>query len=215
MRSFAPIALLGSFLLVTAVEAQSLAEHAAAASGATIGTAAGKPLSNAITKIFGQTDSTTKKAASASIDTKIANTKTPAKPEPELESAPLVLAAPQSGGAGGGSVPSMSSSAPSRHGGFAQRRSAAEYASTNPTVAVIAYQEPPRKEPTAEELASIQVGASEQELVSTLGPPESKVTIPDDGHMVQICQYWSNGKQLGTVRLDNGQVVNVEFRTQN
>jgi hypothetical protein len=210
MRSFAPIALLGSFLLVTAVQAQSLAEHAAAASGATIGTAAGKPLSNAITKIFGQTDSTTKKAASVSI-----NTKMPAKPEPELESAPLVLAAPHSGGGGGGSVPSMGSSAPSRHGGFAPRRTAAEYASINPTVAVIAYQEPPRKEPTAEELASIQVGASEQELVSTLGPPESKVTIPDDGHMVQICQYWSKGKQLGTVRLDNGQVVNVESRTQN
>ncbi len=208
MRSFAPIGLLGSFLLVTAAQAQSLAEHAAAASGATIGTAAGKPLSNALTKIFGQTDTTTKKAASASV------TKTPAKPEPELESPPLVPAAPQSGG-GGGSIPSMGSTAPSRHGGFAPRRGAAEYASIKPPAPVVAYQEPPRKEPTAEELASIQVGASEQELVSTLGPPESKVTIPDDGHLVQICQYWSKGKQLGTVRLDNGQVVNVESRTQN
>ena len=107
------------------------------------------------------------------------------------------------------------SSAPSRHGGFGPRHAAAEYASINPTVAVIAYQEPSRKEPTAEELASIQVGASEQQLVSTLGQPESRVTIPDDGHLVQICQYWSKGKQLGTVRLDNGQVVNVESRTQN
>ena len=69
------------------------------------------------------------------------------------------------------------------------------------------------KEPTAEELASIQVGASEKELFTTLGQPESKVTIPDDGHLVEICQYWSKGKQLGTVRLDNGQVVNVESRT--
>jgi hypothetical protein len=211
MRSFAPIALLGSLLLVTSVQAQSLAEHAAAASGATIGTAAGKPLSNAITKIFGQTDTTTKKAASASIATK---TKTSAKPEPELDSPPLVLATPQSGG-GGGSLSSIGSSAPSRHGGFAPRRGAAEYASIKPPAPVVVYQEPPRKEPTAEELASIQVGASEQELVSTLGPPESKVTIPDDGHLVQICQYWSKGKQLGTVRLDNGQVVNVESRTQN
>ena len=202
MRLPAPIALVGSFLLVTAVQAQSLAEHAAAASGATIGTAAGKPLSNAITKIFGQTDTTTKKAASASV-----NNKTSAKPEPE--SAPLILAAPQSGG-GGGALPSMgSSSAPSRHGGFAPRRTAAEYASINPTVTVVAYQEPPRKEPTAEELASIQVGATEQQMITTLGAPESKVTIPDDGHLLQICQYWSKGKQLGTVRLDNGQVVNV------
>jgi hypothetical protein len=207
MRSLAPVAVLGSFLLVTAAQAQSLAEHAAAASGATIGTAAGKPLSNAITKIFGQTDTATKKAASAP-----SITKTPAKPE--AEAAPLIQAAPQ---AGGGSLPSMGGgSAPSRHGGFAARRGAAEYASITPPPPVAAYvEEPSRKEPTAEELASIQVGASEQEMITALGQPESKVTIPDDGHMVQICQYWSKGKQLGTVRLDNGQVVNIETRTQN
>jgi hypothetical protein len=206
MRSLAPIALLGSFLLVTAVQAQSLAEHAAAASGATIGTAAGKPLSNAMTKIFGQTDTTTKKAASAP-----AVTKTPAKLEPE--SAPLIHAVPQSGG---GESPSIGGgSAPSRHGGFAPRRANAEYASINPPQAVVAYQAPPRKEPTAEDLATIQVGASEEQVASALGQPESKVTIPDDGHLLQICQYWSKGKQLGTVRLDNGQVVNVESRTQN
>ncbi len=207
MRSLAPIALLGSFLLVNAAQAQSLAEHAAAASGATIGTAAGKPLSNAITKIFGQTDTTTKKAASASV-----NTKTLVKPE--TEAAPLIQAAPQ---AGGGSLPSMGGStsggsAPSRHGGFAPRRADTEYASINPPEAVVAYQEPVRKEPTAEDFATIQVGASEEQVLSALGQPESKVTIPDDEHMVQICQYWSKGKQLGTVRLDNGQVVNV---TQN
>ena len=212
MRLLAPIALLGTLLLVGGAQAQSLAEHAAAASGATVGTAAGKPLSNAITKIFGQTDTSTKKAASASV-----NTKNAAMPEPE--SAPLIPAAPQGGG-GGGALPSLGGSSsgggstPSRHGGFAQR-STAQYAAINPPEAVIAVQEPPHKEPTAEELAGIHVGASAQELISTLGKPESTVTIPDDGHLVQICQYWSQGKQLGTVRLDNGQVVSVESRNQN
>jgi hypothetical protein len=214
MRLPAAIALFGSFLLVTGAQAQSLAEHAAAASGATVGTAAGKPLSNAITKIFGQTDTSTKKAASASV-----NTKNAAKPE--AEAAPLIPAAPQSGGGGGGgALPSLGGSSsgggstPSRHGGFAQR-STAQYAAINPPEVVLAVQEPPRKEPTAEELAGIHVGVSEQELISTLGKPESTVTIPDDGHLVQICQYWSQGKQLGTVRLDNGQVVSVESRNQN
>jgi hypothetical protein len=207
MRSLVPIALLGSFVLVTA-QAQSLAEHAAAASGATIGTAAGKPLSNAITKIFGQTDTAAKKASTAP-----AVTKTPAKPEPESE--PLVQAVPQSGG-GGGSLPAMGGrSAPSRHGGFTPRRAEAELASINPPEPVPAYQEPPHKEPTAEDFATIQVGASEEWVVALLGQPESKVTIPDDGHLVQICQYWSNGKQIGTVRLDNGQVVTVESRSHN
>jgi hypothetical protein len=201
MRSLAPIAVLGSFLLATGTQAQSLAEHAAAASGATIGTAAGKPISNAITKIFGKTDAATQKAAGAKVDTKA-----PSKPAAESTRS----AAPQ---AGASSVPSPGESTPSRHGGFSPRPASAQYASVNPPVVTYVL-EPPRKEPTAEALASIQVGATAQELVAALGQPESKVTIPDDGHLVEICQYWAKGKQLGTVRLDNGQVVNVESRTQ-
>ncbi len=206
MRS---LALFGSLLLVTGVHAQSLAEHAAAASGATIGTAAGKPLSNAITKIFGQTDASAKKAATGP-----AITKSTAKPEAEF-AAPVQLA-PQGGGGGG--LPSLGggSSAPARHSGFSQRRGPAEYAAITPTAPISAYvPEPVRPEPTAEEFAAIQVGATKQDVITKLGQPESKVTIPDDdGHLLEICQYWSKGKQLGTVRLDNGQVVNVESRTQ-
>jgi hypothetical protein len=204
MRS---LALFGSFLLVTGLQAQSLAEHAAAASGATIGTAAGKPLSNAITKIFGQTDASAKKAATAPVITK-----SPDRPEAEF-AAPVQLA-PQGGG---GELPSLGGgSAPTRHGGFSARRSAREYAAITPTAPISVYvPEPVRPEPTAEEFATIMVGASGQELITKLGQPESKVTIPgDDGHLLEICQYWSKGKQLGTVRLDNGLVVNVESRTQ-
>jgi len=207
MRS---LALLGSLLCVTGVQAQSLAEHAAAASGATIGTAAGRPLSNAITSIFGKTDASAKKAANTPIVNKSA-----AKPESEL-AVPIQLA-PRNGG---GELPSLGGgSAPTRHGGFSARSGAGEYASIAAAGAssapISAYvPEPVRKEPTVEEFAAIRVGASEQEMVTALGQPESKVTIPDDGHLVQICQYWSKGKQLGTLRLDNGQVVNVESRTQ-
>jgi hypothetical protein len=208
MRSLAPVALIGSCLLVTAGQAQTLAEHAAAASGATIGTAAGKPISNAITKIFGQTDNSTKKAASATLSK--TSTKT------ETESTPVIPpAAPGVSVGDSASSGPVGESTPSRHGGFARHSAARQYAPINPPAPVEIIQPPPRREPTAEELASIHVGASEQELVSALGQPESKVTIPDDGHLVEICQYWSNGKQLGTVRLDNGQVVNVESRTQN
>src|SRR5579872_5237608 len=183
MRS---LALLGSFLLVTGVQAQSLAEHAAAASGATIGTAAGKPLSNAITKIFGQTDASAKKAATAPTVMKSPD-------NPERQYAAPVQLAPQSGG---GELPALGGgSAPARHGGFAQHRAGGEYAAITPTETVPAYvPEPVRPEPTAEEFATIQVGASEQDMISKLGKPESKVTIPDDdGHLLEICQYWSKG----------------------
>jgi hypothetical protein len=203
MRAFAVTALVGSFLFATGARAQSLAEHAAAASGATIGTAAGKPLSNAITKVFGQTDATTKKAASAS-----SGTKTPAKPP--VESAPVVPVAPQSGGT---ETPSVGGGAtPARHGGYSHRPAPEQYLSVRPIAnpaAISDVEEPARKEPTAEELAGVQVGASEKELVAALGEPASKVTIPDEGHLVEICQYWAKGRQIGSVRLDNGQVVNV------
>jgi hypothetical protein len=207
MRLLVPIALLGSFILVTGVQAQTLAEHAAAASGATIGTAAGKPLSNAITKIFGQTDTSTKKAANASVDIKALH-------KPTAEYAPVAPAAAQGGQT---SLPSIGESAPARHGGFAPRPTVRQYSSTtvHPPAADVYIPELPRKEPTAEELASIQVGATEKELLAALGQPESKVTIPDDGHLLEICQYWSKGQQLGTVRLDNGQVVNIQSRTEN
>ena len=70
--------------------------------------------------------------------------------------------------------------------------------------------EPVVKEPSAQEVASIQVGATSSEMSAVLGPPESKVSIPgDDGHLLEICQYWSKGEPVGTIRLDNGRVVSV------
>ena len=54
------------------------------------------------------------------------------------------------------------------------------------------------------------MGETGGQLADALGIPESKASIPeDDGHMVEICDYWSNGQPLGRVRLDNGKVVNV------
>ena len=70
------------------------------------------------------------------------------------------------------------------------------------------------KEPSVEEIAAVQVGATSNELQAALGAPESRVSIPgDDGHLLEICQYWAKGQALGTVRLDNGRVVSVQTRS--
>jgi hypothetical protein len=69
------------------------------------------------------------------------------------------------------------------------------------------------KEPSVGEIAAIQVGATSHDLEAALGAPESRVSIPDDdGHLVEICQYWAKGQPLGTVRLDNGRVISVQTR---
>jgi hypothetical protein len=71
------------------------------------------------------------------------------------------------------------------------------------------------KEPTLEELASIKIGSSAQEVQAVLGTPASHISVPaDGGHLLESCQYWAQGQQLGTVRMDNGQVVKVELRSQ-
>jgi hypothetical protein len=213
MRSLALIAL-GTFVATVSLTGQSLAEHAAAAAGATVGTAAGKPLGTALGKIFGDMDKSTSKAAGPKVVT---------PPEPKVEvtrSAPTVapaspapLGASAGSGASGGSDGGGSAPATARR--TARRResaAASEPLASVPITPVV--DEPVVKEPSVAEIAAVKVGATATEVESTLGAPESRVSIPDDdGHLLEICQYWSKGQQLGTVRLDNGRVVSVQTRT--
>jgi len=204
-------------LLAAGIQAQSLSEHAAAAAGATIGTAAGKPLSNAITKIFGSVDNDAKKAAA----TKANAPKVQTKESKESTPTPS-MSTPTLGGSSTPSIGSTSSPSTAAAPGSSrrQRRDAASASSETttvslPVVSVPAVQEPARVEPTAEQFVSVKVGATAKEVLAVLGAPASRVTIPDEGHMLEICQYWAKGKQLGTIRLDNGQVVTVQSSAQN
>ena len=211
MRSLAYTALLGSFI-ATGLPAQSLTEHAAAAAGATIGTAAGKPLGTSLGKIFGDVDKTTS-TATTSKSTKpiVVKSAAPTPAEGTVHTATVVIAPSGSGGegaAGGGS---------GAGNGASSRRSAhrselppqPEPVTAEPAPIVI--QAPVFKEPTAQDIANIHVGVTSSELHALFGAPESKVSIPeDDGHLLEICQYWAKGEQVGTVRLENGRVVSVQ-----
>jgi len=217
MRSPVLIALFGSLLFTAGSSAQSLGEHAAAAAGATIGTAAGKPLSNAITKIFGNADSATSKAAKQGEPAKKEPVKDPAK-EPATADKPQVLGTPSAPAASGGSGGSGGGSSYARRSGsYASQGPSSGHSagvSAEPAVfAAPAIPEPVVKVPTPEEFASVKAGSSDKDMIALLGPPASRLTIPDDdGHLRETCQYWANGKPLGTIRLDNGQVVTVEVR---
>jgi hypothetical protein len=215
MRSLAYTALLGSFI-ATGLAGQSLTEHAAAAAGATIGTAAGKPLGTSLGKIFGDVDKTTSTATTSKAAKPIVvKSATPAAaPEGTVHTATVVIAPSGGGGegaAGGGS--GAGNGATSRHS--ARRRelpAQPEPVATQPVEpAPIVIQAPVFKEPTAQDIANIHVGVTSSELHALFGAPESKVSIPeDDGHLLEICQYWARGEQVGTVRLENGRVVSVQ-----
>jgi hypothetical protein len=241
MRSLASLAILGSLGLSLgssgALYAQSLAEHAAAAAGATIGTAAGKPLSNALGKVFGDVDNSaataagTKpakkpaapKAAEKTAD-KTADKESETKPIPDSEKVSRVgtpnpppsasAGGSTSGGGGGGGSAAVASHPTSRPVKTRQPAPEPEQPVAAEPVAA-APPAPPVKELSPADLSSLHVGASEREMVAALGVPESRVSIPDDdGHLRETCQYWSQGRQVGTVRLDNGQVVQVVVRNQ-
>jgi hypothetical protein len=207
MRSFLTFALLATLASSTVVYSQSLAEHAAAAAGATIGTAAGKPVSNALTNILGQVDQATAAAAASK-----PAAKTPAQIAAEQRAEQM--SHPEGGSQNKGAPAaawaptSVSAARP------VNRRSPAVAERSLPRYITPQVVEKPMKDVTAEDLANIKIGSTGKDLQAALGVPESHVTVPADGHLIESCQYWAQGKQVGTVRLDNGQVVKVEIRTQ-
>jgi hypothetical protein len=210
MRLIALTALLGGFVASTSVFGQSLTEHAAAAAGATIGTAAGKPLGTALGRVFGEVNNT--QAAVAPKTAKPAAAKPAPSAPPAATEHPA--AAAKSGGAAGGDVAASggggdAGNVPLHHTRHHREPPVEETPVAAPIVPIVA--EPVVKEPSTQEVAGIQVGATSSELRETLGAPESTVSIPgDDGHLLEIRQYWAKGEPVGTIRLDNGRVVSVQ-----
>jgi hypothetical protein len=69
---------------------------------------------------------------------------------------------------------------------------------------------PPQRDLTGNEFALIHEGSSAKEVLALLGPPSSRVVVPDDdGHLRETFQYWVKGTPTATVRLDNGRVVQI------
>jgi hypothetical protein len=204
MRSLALITLLGSFIASTSLVGQSLTEHAAAAAGATIGTAAGKPLGGALGKVFGEVEKSPSTAAP--------KTAKPMAAKPDPASPPKATEHPSGAGseaAAGGSADTAKTARPHRASNRKDLPAPPQPPAT-PIVAEPVVTAPVIKEPSAQDVAGIRVGATSSELRETLGTPESTVSIPaEDGHLLEIRQYWAKGEPVGTVRLDNGRVVGV------
>lgn len=218
-----------SLILIAGAYGQALTEHAAAAAGAAIGAGAGKGLSNSMTKIFGETDKETAKAAKPDPKKEAKEVKE-AKPVTDPAPDPLTAKSKPSPVSAGAAAPTANFG-PSAPRGSSQTRSRRKPAPQDETAVVTpasaiairpapaplpVVEQPIVKVPTAEDVANIKVGASQSDVIAALGQPSSHVIIPDDdGHLREICQYWANGHVLGTIRLDNGQVASVEARPEN
>jgi hypothetical protein len=64
---------------------------------------------------------------------------------------------------------------------------------------------------TPAELKDVEQGTSREDLLK-LGAPVSRITMFDDGHMLEIFRYASGDFTFGAVRLTDGVVTKVQLR---
>jgi len=60
-----------------------------------------------------------------------------------------------------------------------------------------------------EEFRKIATGMSRSDVLH-LGAPASKITMFDDGHLVELYSYHQNGQKFGALRLTDGTVSSIE-----
>ena len=191
MRNLALILLLSS-----AAFSQNLTEFGAVTAGSTVGGASGKGVSNGITAIFGKVDQQTAKAA--------AKPTTKDVPEPPAFKVSQAVPADDTGG-----VPLPP--APQRHPGLLPL---AHYTLPQEITRIrslsdVAPTLPPPPEMSPEELHKISTGTPRTDVLR-LGTPASKITMFDDGHLVEVYSYRQNGQKFGTLRLTDGAVSSIE-----
>lgn len=173
---------------------QAVMEHAAAAAGASVGTGGGKVLSNMLDKALSKAADAGTKAATAP------------QPEDKTASNPAIASSPAPNSA---SNPMPSSKGAIKRSRASRSAAAMPYkpAFAAPGESMAAAMAPPP--PSAEDFAKVKEGGARQEVFAALGTPSSHITIPDEGHLIEIMTYSDGGRRLGSVRLDNGQVVSV------
>jgi hypothetical protein len=193
MRSAMLVVLLGTFGW-----GQSMVETAAAAAGGSVGGVAGKKVSDGLTKIFEKIDKQTGKAAKQGSPTK-------AKPA-DSDEAPLFEVGP--------GVPKGDTFVPpppppaNRH--VAVRKPPPAPAPPPPPVAAPVLPPPPPPEVTARDLSHFAAGMNREDILK-VGAPAARITMFDDGHLVEIYRYMAKDNTIGVVRLSDGRVSTVQM----
>jgi hypothetical protein len=193
--------ILASFLLINALAfAQSLTEFGAVAAGSAVGGASGKSVSNGITAIFGKVDQQTAKAAAK---------ETKKEKEPQTEA---LKVAPGSPVADPGGVP-LPPAPPTKRSAPAPVP-VAQYVVPSEIARISAWADvaptlPPPPVMSPEDLRNVSTGMTRADVLK-LGMPSSKITMFEDGHVVEQYSYHQNGQKFGGLRLTDGVVSSVQ-----
>ena len=196
--------ILASFLLINVINAigfgQTMTEFGAVAAGSAVGGASGKSVSNGITAIFGKVDQQTAKAAAKP---------TKKEQEPQTEALKVAPGAPK---ADPGDVPlppappaKRTAPAPAPVAQFVAPKEATRFSSFADVAPVL----PPPAVMSPEDLRTVSLGATRADVLR-LGPPSSKITMFEDGHVVEQYSYHQNGQKFGGIKLTDGVVSSVQ-----
>jgi hypothetical protein len=211
MRMLILVVLLGAGV---SLGAQSLVEYSGAAAAGSAGGASGKKISDGVSGIFNKVDKAAAKAAGA--DTHGDK----AKSAPVLDVGPGVPhpRAASSAGPETDSAASPKASARAEAGSVpppppAARKSVARKPAPQPEPEPPPVVEPPPPPPppavaTAADLKTVAPGTNREDLLK-LGAPATRITMYEDGHLVEIFHYMSQDASIGVVRLSDGAVASV------
>jgi hypothetical protein len=194
---------------------QALTDAAAVVAGGSVGAGAGKKVGEGISNVLNKVDATTAKAAKTEKGAKVeppADKSAAAKPSQKASAAD---------GSGGGAVLKVGP------GGVVKDHSLVPPPPAKKVVAVVppppplappvpAVQIPvlvlpPPPQATPADLRAVAGGTSRADVLK-LGAPSSRITMFDDGHLVEIYRYQSRDTTFGVVRLSDGSVSSVQVR---
>jgi len=196
--------LLLAVLFSISMSAQSMLEHAAAAAGGSVGGVAGKKVSDGLTKIFNKVDKQTQTAAKSGNSAKKPSASA-AEHHQDDTSAPLLEVGP---GVPKGDISNVPPPPPIRHA-FVHKP-----APPPPPVEVEAAPPPPPPPPpavTSADLKTVTSGMS-RAAVLKMGEPAARISMVENGHLLEIYRYQRHDTTLGEVRLTDGSVSNVAVR---
>jgi len=179
---------------------QSMLEAGAAAAGGSVGGVAGKKVSDGLSKILEKVDKQTAKAADA------------AKGRVQNQGGDSTTPVLQVGPGVPKSDPSNVPPPPPVH-----RASVHKPAPPPPAPAPVV--EPPPPVPvappppdvTVDDLKHVTSGMQRDELLK-VGIPSSRITMFEEGHLLEIYRYQAKDTTVGVVRLTDGAVSNIVIR---
>lgn len=183
-------------LISSAAFSQNLTEFGAVTAGSTVGGASGKAVSNGINAIFEKVDQQTARAAVTASKKGV--------PEPPPFKVSRGVPADETGGVPPPPAPRKGAAASP----VAQYTLPQEITRIR-SLTDVAPSLPPPPEMSLEEFRKISTGATRNDVLR-LGVPASKITMFDEGHLVEIYSYRQNGQKFGSLRLTDGAVSSVE-----